>query len=104
KNLAGNAASFIWIMLGGFLSSIAALLANIYCKISMHAIAMGNMLVFFLILALSGEASMAQLMLIVCISGAVISARLFISDHTGFEVYFGFLLGLVCQFVAAWFI
>lgn len=104
KNLPGNSPAFVWLMLGVFLSSIAALMANIYCKISMHAIAMGNLFIFFMLLALSGDASIGQVMAGVFLAGVVLSARLFVSDHTSFEVYFGFVLGIICQFTAAWFV
>lgn len=104
KNLPGNSPAFVWLMLGTFISSIAALMGNIYCKISMHGIAIGNLFVFFMLLALSGEASVGQVMAAVLFTGAVLSARLLISDHTSFEVYFGFTLGILCQFLAAWFL
>ena len=42
-------------VLGIFLASSAALIANIYLKISMHAIAMGGWLGFFLIISLRCE-------------------------------------------------
>lgn len=104
KNKSEAPPAFIWMLLSTFLSSIVALMANIYCKISMHAIAIGNVLVFFILLSISGDASLEYLMLAVLVSGLVLSARLLVSDHTSFEVYLGFFLGALCHYLAAWWV
>lgn len=103
RKLPGNPSSFVWLTLGVFLSSIAALMANSYCKISMHAIAMGNLFLFFLLLGFGGDATLSDVATAIFTAGVILSARFFVSDHTAFEVYFGFLLGILCQFIAAWF-
>ena len=104
KNIAGNYAPFLWLLLGTFISSIAALMANIYCKVSMHAIAMGNLLMLFVLLGLGGEALLSDVTTTIYIAGIVLSSRLLVSDHTAFEVYFGFLLGMICQSIAFMFV
>jgi hypothetical protein len=50
--------AFVMMLLGVFISSIAALMANIYFKVSMHAIAMGGMVCFFVLLSMDGTFSM----------------------------------------------
>jgi hypothetical protein len=85
-----------------FLSSSAALIANIYFKISMHAIGMGGALGLFVIIALGHSMLMTiPLMTVLILTGLVCSARLLISDHTNKEIYSGLLLGMISQFVAA---
>ena len=105
RNLPGSPVIFTTLLLGVFLSSIAALMANIYFKVSMHAIAMGGLVAFFLILAVFGSFPVTlYLSLSVLIAGAVCTSRLIISDHHPFEVYSGFFLGVLSQTVAVFFV
>ena len=89
-----------------FLSSSAALLANIYFKISMHAIGVGGLFGFFLLMLFNDTSFGITLpfMTVVFISGLVLTARLIVSDHIARDVYYGFLLGMVCQLAGALFI
>lgn len=89
-------------MLGIFLAASAALIANIYFKISMHAIGMGGWLGIFLLIMQSSTMLMTwALCIVLLITGIVCSSRLLISDHSSKDIYTGLLLGLVCQFAAA---
>jgi hypothetical protein len=91
--------SFIF---GVFLVSSAALIANIYFKISLHAIAMGGMLGLFVIILQQNTMLMTlPLCIALLIAGLVCTARLIVSDHQPKEIYSGLLLGAVCQFIAA---
>jgi hypothetical protein len=86
-------------MFGIFLSTSAALIANIYYKVSMHAIGMGGMIGLFL--AVMQQHSMLMtgpLFFALLIAGAVCTARMIVSDHTSKEIYAGLIIGLVCQF------
>jgi len=88
-------------MFGVFLSTSAALIANIYYKISMHAIGMGGLLALFLVIM--GEGSMLMtwpLSLAVLLTGLVCTSRLVVSDHRPREIYMGLVLGMLCQFIA----
>ena len=84
-----------------FLSSSAALMANIYFKISMHAIGMGGIIGLFIIIMqqntmlMTGPMSVALLL-----AGIVCSSRMIVSDHQPKEIYTGLLLGIICQLVA----
>lgn len=90
-------------MLGVFLASSAALIANIYFKISMHAIGLGGMLGIFLVIALSYSMLMTwPLSLALLITGLVCTARLLVSDHSPKDIYSGLFLGILCQVIAAW--
>lgn len=89
-------------LLGVFLASSAALLANIYFKISMHATGVGGLLGIFLLIMKSNTMLMTwPLCIAIAITGFVCTARLLISDHSTKEIYIGLIAGLLSQFVAA---
>ncbi|MEO6730486.1 MAG: hypothetical protein ABIN01_04670 [Ferruginibacter sp.] len=89
-------------MFGVFISASAALIANIYYKISMHAIGMGGVVGLFLIIMKQNTMLMTwPLSLCFLLTGLVCTSRLIISDHRPKEIYAGLILGLVCQFVGA---
>ena len=89
-------------LLGVFLASSAALLANIYFKISMHATGVGGLLGIFLLIMKSNTMLMTwPLCIAIAITGLVCTARLLISDHSIKEIYIGLIAGLLRQFVAA---
>ncbi len=87
--------------LGVLLTASAALLANIYFKISMHAMGVGGMLGLFLIIMFYNTMLMTwPLSIAILIAGVVCTARLIISNHTVKEIYWGLFLGIVCQLIA----
>ena len=89
-------------MFGVFISSSAALIANIYYKISMHAIGMGGLIGVFLIIMQQNTKLMSwPLSLAFLLAGLVCTSRMIVSDHQPKEIYIGLLVGLVCQFVGA---
>lgn len=89
-------------LIGVFIASAAALIANIYSKISMHGIGVGGMLGFFIILIRQNDIQMTiPLCIALLISGIVCTSRLIVSDHSQKEVYTGFLLGAGTQFLSA---
>jgi hypothetical protein len=90
-------------MLGVFIASSAALIANIYFKISMHAIGLGGWLGLFLVVALSNSMLMTwPLAAVILITGLVCTSRLLVSDHSPKEIYTGLALGVLSQFAAAY--
>jgi hypothetical protein len=90
-------------LLGSFITVIAAWLANIYFKISMHALAMGGMLFFILWASFATEGSSGLFSSsALLIAGAVCTARMIVSDHHPIEIYSGLLLGILCQLIAVW--
>lgn len=91
--------------LGIFLACSAALMANIYFKISMHTIGVGGITGLFLFIALQHSMLMTwPFAFVILVSGAVATARLMISDHSEKEIYSGFLVGLLSQLIAAYII
>lgn len=89
-----------------FISASAALIANIYFKISMHAIGVGGLLGFFLniIFRDSSFGITLPFMTVIFICGLVLTARLLISDHSVKDVYYGCFMGLFLQLLCAMFI
>ncbi len=89
--------------LGLFLSVIAAFLANIYCKVSMHAVGAGGAIgIFVVLLYTSPYIVHLPLMLSVLAAGITCTARLLVSDHNAAEITWGFFLGFLCQWMAYW--
>jgi len=88
-----------------FITTSAALIANIYTKISMHAMGMGGMLGIFLIIMQSNSILMTwPLSVALLITGLVCTSRLIVSDHKPSEIYLGLIVGLACQFATSLFI
>lgn len=86
-----------------FIASSIGLIANIYMKISMHAISMGVMVTFMMFLALSQQMSFGIYVAAAwLVAGLVCTARFIVSDHTRREVYLGLLVGLISQLVGIW--
>ena len=89
-------------MFGVFISSSAALIANIYYKISMHAIGMGGMVGLFLVIMQQNTMLMTgPLTFALLITGIVCTSRMIVSDHRPKEIYAGLVVGLFCQFIGA---
>lgn len=86
-----------------FLSSSVALIANIYNKISMHAVASGGLIGIMLVILFTDTSSPVTipLMLSILISGAVCTSRLYIKTHTQQEIYLGLAVGICCQLIAS---
>jgi hypothetical protein len=91
--------SFIF---GTFLASSAALIANIYFKISMHALGVGALCGLMLIIIFSGfsYAIFLAVMLTLIITGLVSSSRMIVSNHKPFDIYSGIVISILCQIIA----
>ena len=89
-------------MFGVFIASSAALIANIYFKISMHALGVGSLCGLMLIIIFSGFTYPVFLtsMLVFLITGFVGTSRLIVSDHRPFEIYSGVFIAILCQLIA----
>jgi hypothetical protein len=91
--------SFIF---GTFLASSAALIANIYFKISMHTLGVGALCGLMLIIIFSGfsYAIFLAVMLTLIITGLVSSSRMIVSNHKPFDIYSGIVISILCQIIA----
>jgi hypothetical protein len=89
-------------VLGVFLAASGGLIANIYFKISMHAIGMGGLLGIFLVVAKENNMLMTwPLAGALLIAGMVCTARLLLHTHTQRDIYAGLALGFAAQVVAS---
>jgi len=87
-----------------FIASIIGLMANIYFKISMHAISVGVMLTFIILQALTGNDGFGvYISVALLITGLVCTSRFIVSDHTRLEVYGGLIAGILSQLIGNWF-
>jgi hypothetical protein len=104
KNLPGSSPYLTSLFLGVFLSTSAALMANNYFKISMHALGVSGAAAFMIMLALHTTEPMGiPLAITTIIAGLVCTSRFIASDHTQYEVYWGVFLGAICQVIGALF-
>jgi hypothetical protein len=105
RNMPGSPQMMTFFFLGTFLAASAALLANNHFKISMHAIAVGGGAAFMILLGIvSGEPMAVPIAIATIIAGIVCTARLVVSDHQPYEIYWGVILGAICQLIACYFI
>ena len=86
---------------GTSLSLIALYFLFIFkIKASIHLLSMGSSLGFFLILTDKYDISLTPIiMIIILLSGLLGSSRLHLKAHTPTEVYTGFFIGLLSQFL-----
>jgi hypothetical protein len=95
--------ALVMFSLAVFLASSIGLILNIYFKVSMHALSMGIMLTLMMILAFHSSGNFGfYLACSFLVAGLVCTARLMNSDHSGFEVYAGLFVGIICQLIAWW--
>jgi len=95
--------SFQNFLLGSFLAVCAAWFLNIIAKVSMHAIGVGGLAMFFLLQAFSQQdVTGIYFSLAILIAGVVCTSRLIVSDHTQKEIYMGLAGGALCQLVAGY--
>ena len=79
-----------------FIVSALGLLANIYIKISMHMMAAGATLAFFIYLSFNNLINFSvYLSIVILLTGIVASARLALKSHTNKELVVGLLVGFI---------
>ena len=88
----------IAMIFGVFLATSGGLVINSFIKISMHAIGVGGLITFMLIMAYSSGVAL-PLTLSVLIAGLVFTARMMVSDHTDRELITGFVVGILGQVI-----
>jgi hypothetical protein len=87
-----------------FLASSIGLIANAFLMVSMHAMSVGVMATYILMLGFSTYKNFGPYISIAFfIAGLVCTARLIHSNHTVKEIYTGLAIGAVSQVVASWF-
>lgn len=95
----------VMLALAVFLASSLGLILNSFIKISMHAMALGVMVAFLLVLAFRTDINFGfYIALALLITGLVSTARLINSDHHPVEVYLGLFVGVLAELIAAYFV
>ena len=88
-----------------FNASVLGFLVNISMKVSMHAISVGVMTTFVALMAFTDSNSFSfYLSIAVLMAGIVCTSRLVVSDHSQKEIYYGFLIGILSQLAAHYFV
>ena len=88
-------------ILGIFLAVCGAWMCTIFYKISLHAVAMGGLITFFILFGREDPyVSGLYLVLPILICGIVCSSRLILGAHNRFEMVSGFFVGVLAQAVA----
>ena len=94
-------AELVQFSLAIFITSILGLMSNSYMKVSMHAMAVGVMAAFVVVLSIAGNIdSGIYISAALFITGLVCTARLIVSDHTGKEIYTGLFIGIIALLLA----
>jgi hypothetical protein len=94
RNLPDTPPEMAILGLSVFIASSMGILANIYIKISMHALAVGVMMAFMLVLAITQGGSFgAYISVAILITGLVCTSRFIVSDHSALEIYAGLFGG-----------
>lgn len=105
RNLAGTPTFMTFFFLGIFLGASAALMANNYFKISMHALGVGGGAMFMVLLGIvTGEPIGAYIAFATIAAGMVCTSRLIVSDHYPYDIYWGLILGAASQLIACFFL
>lgn len=92
-------------LLGNFIIIIFLFFFNIFFKISAHAAGAGALIgVVMLLVTNPGINITIPLMLVLLIAGMVLSSRLILSAHNGFEVYTGLAVGIIGQLLGRLFL
>jgi hypothetical protein len=91
------AAHFVF---GTFLAVCGAWMCTIFYKVSLHAVAMGGLIAFFILFGRQDVyVSGLYLSIPVLVAGIVCSSRLILGAHNRFEMVTGFFVGILAQCV-----
>lgn len=87
--------------LGVFLAVVLSMVGNTYAKISMHTTGWGGVIGLLLMLMTGMHMNVSfPLVVTFLVAGIVATARLILSAHTPAEIYTGFIIGILSQWIA----
>jgi hypothetical protein len=93
------------LLLGSFWAVILLFMASIFFKVSMHTTAAGGAIgIMAVLLFLSPFNMLGAFFATIIIGGIVGTARLILREHTSFEIWVGYLIGLLSQLGAWWYL
>jgi hypothetical protein len=93
------------LLLGSFWGVILVFMCSIFFKVSMHTAAAGGAIgIMTVLLFVSPFNMLAAFLTTIIIGGVVGTARLILREHTNFELWVGYFIGLIVQLVAWWYL
>lgn len=93
------------LLRGAYWSIIVLFVCSIFFKISMHTMAAGGMLGVLIVLAIISPVSMlVPLFAGIIVAGLSGTVRLLLGAHTQFEIWTGYILGILVMLAAYWYI
>lgn len=93
------------LTLGAFWGIIAIFMINIFFKISMHTVAAGGVLGIMLVLTVISPVNLVPAFFVTLfIAGLVGTARLILGAHHRNEVWLGYIVGVLVQVGAYWYL
>ena len=91
-------------VIGATLSVILAFIINIKWKISAHMIGIGGLTGALICISTMLDIYITPYLFIaLIIAGLIGSSRLILKAHTQSQVYVGYIVGIICQFIALYF-
>ncbi|MEY3208839.1 MAG: hypothetical protein RL064_870 [Bacteroidota bacterium] len=101
RNFTDQPIALKFFFFGVFISSSIGLIVNNYMKVSLHAMAISALLMAVLLTNIYYPiGDIFWVLLTILLTGFVISARMVVSDHTKNELIVGFIIGIVTQLMA----
>lgn len=87
--------------LGVFITVVIDMVANTYAKVSMHTSGWGGVIGFLLML-MTGMGMNVSFPLVITfiVAGIIATSRMILSAHTPAEIYAGFVIGILSQWIA----
>lgn len=93
------------LLLGNFWGIIVAFMFNIFTKVSLHTTGAGIMVGIMGVLMIVSPINMVVPFLIsLVIAGAIGTARLILKAHTPPQIWLGYIIGILVQFSAYWYL
>ena len=93
------------LLLGSYWNLVALFIANIFIKVSMHTTGAGGMIGMLIAIMFVSPISLTlPLFLGLLIAGAIGTARMLLRAHHASEIWLGYVLGIVVQLSAYWYL
>ncbi len=103
RNVADIPSMLKVLFFGIFICTSLAVVCNNFFKISMHAMGVGGLVAFMILLGTQSTQGFGMpLSIAVLLAGLTCTSRFIAGEHTKKEMYIGFFAGAFCQVVAWW--
>lgn len=103
RNFTDQALALKFFYFGIFIATVPGLILNNFFKISMHGMAMGGLCAAVMLTTYYYQLYLGlDVVIVTLIAGLIMTARLSLGAHNSFEVYSGFMVGILSQLIAYW--